>query len=68
MNVRAEIEEYALPEDKPVLLWLLGRYSRQSKWSFVADCRFERYGRLSYEIHRIWYPTEEGRILYEHLK
>lgn len=64
MNVHNEIERHALPEDRPALLWLLSRYSREPRWAFVAACRFERYGPLSYETHRVWAPTAEGRILF----
>lgn len=64
MKVRNEIEQHSAPEDKPVLLWLLERYHWESQFTFVAKCTFKRYGRLSYESHRIWAPTPEGRILY----
>lgn len=64
MNVRDEINAYAKEDDKPVLLWLFGRYSWASRWYFVADMKPVRYGLLSYETYRVWHPTPEGRILY----
>lgn len=67
MNLRNEIERHASADDKPVLLWLLSKYSRESRWSFVATCSHRRYGTLSYETNRVWIPTNEGRILYREL-
>ena len=66
MNVRREIELYALPEDRPILLWLFERYHWASQWSFVTTCTHQRYGVYSYQTHRVWAPTAEGRVLYEH--
>lgn len=60
------IEKYANEEDKPALLWLASRYSWSSQWPFVARCALERYGSLSYQVHRVWSPTNEGRLLYKH--
>lgn len=64
MNVRNEIEQHSAPGDKPILFWLLERYPYQSQFRFVAKCTHKRYGRLSFEMHRIWVPTPEGRMLY----
>lgn len=64
MKVRVEIESYAKESNKPILLWLFERYHTEPRWQFVAACRFEKYGRLSYEYRRIWSPTDEGRALY----
>lgn len=66
MQVRTEIELFAQDADKDILIWLFNRYSYESKWHFVARCTFERYGKLSFEIRRIWAPTEEGRLLFNH--
>lgn len=66
MKTRDEILRYAKEEDKPILLWLFIFYHVESSWQFVARCHFENYGTLSYQVHRIWEPTEEGRILYAH--
>ena len=66
MKVRDEIRLYAKDEDKPVLNWLFGRYHMESQWSFVARCTFQRYGTESYKSNRVWIPTPEGRILYDH--
>lgn len=66
MRVKKEIEEYSAKEDKPILLWLLSRYSRESRWRFVAGVTNQRYGKLSYETRRVWYPTEEGKLLYKY--
>ena len=68
MKVRDEINKFSREEDKPILLWLLARYSLESQFKFVAYCKKERYGNLSYEVNRVWYPTEEGIVLYNHLK
>jgi len=64
MKVRYEIEKFAAEDDKPVLRWLFERYHWASQWSFVAGCTFERYGVESYATNRVWYPTNEGRMLY----
>ncbi len=64
MNVRTEIAKYASDEDKSVLEWLFNKYHWSSQWDFVASCTFKRYGPMSYELHRVWHPTEEGRILH----
>jgi hypothetical protein len=66
MNVRAEIGRHSDPADAPVLLWLLSEYSSGSQWSFVASCSFERWGDQSYQTHRVWAPTDEGRIIYQY--
>lgn len=65
MTVRDDIERHASEDDKPILLWLLGRYSLESQWRFVAAMKRKRYGVYSYHVHRVWSPTREGRILYE---
>jgi hypothetical protein len=67
MNVRKEIEKYSAEEDKQILLDLFDKYHFESQWSFVADAWFQRYGKFSYEVNRIWVPTKEGRILHKHL-
>ena len=66
MDVRLEIERYSREEDKPALLWLYDKYKNSSSayWSFVAECTFSRYGKHSYQVHRVWRPTVEGKILY----
>ena len=64
-KVRDEINKYAATEDKEILLWLLSRYHMASDFNFVAKCKFE--GRYP-QTKRIWYPTEEGRILFNQLK
>ena len=66
MNIRDEIGKFANDDDKPVLLWLFSKYHKQSQWFFVAKCWHKRYGSQSYQTHRIWEPTDQGRILYEH--
>jgi len=65
MNIRAEIEKYADEKDKPALHWLFSRYHLVSQWRFVASCTHKRYGTLSYQTHRVWAPTHEGRVLFE---
>jgi hypothetical protein len=68
MKVREEINKYSTEEDKPILLELFSRYHWQSEWNFVAKCRFEKTGVYSYNLKRIWYPTEEGKILFNYFK
>jgi hypothetical protein len=67
MNVKQEIIDYAKEADKPILLSLFARFHMESQWNFVAGCTHDRYGVLSYQTHRIWFPTHEGQILYEHM-
>lgn len=67
MNVRKEIKEHAKKADKEILLGLFDVYHYESGWRFVAKNTWKRYGTQSYEKHRVWAPTEEGRVLYEHL-
>ena len=66
-KVRAEIDKHANPEERHILHWLLSKYHMESQWRFVARCTFDRYGTLSYQVHRVWTPTREGHILYEQL-
>lgn len=66
-DVREEIKQFAADEDKEILLGLFTKYHWSSDWRFVANVRHKNYGKLSYETHRIWYPTNEGRILFKHL-
>jgi hypothetical protein len=66
MKVRDEISRLASESDKPVLLWLFDRYHFEWQWRFVAKCRFQKYGEFSYQYHRIWEPTREGRSLFEY--
>ena len=63
MQVRAEIQLFALEEDKAALLWLLGKYHWQSQWRFVAQCEPVRYGPSSYQTHRRWFPTHQRGLL-----
>ena len=65
-NVRSEIDAHAYKGDKAALHWLFDRYHMASQWRFVAYCAHQRYGPLSYETHRIWKPTVEGRLLFSH--
>lgn len=67
MNIQNEIDKFAKEEDKPILHWLFRKYHMASQWYFVANCSWKRYGKLSYEANRVWYPSEEGKILYEHM-
>lgn len=64
MNVRKEIAEHAKEEDKEILTWLFNRYHKEREWFFVAKCRFERFGKYSYQAHRIWAPTNAGRAIF----
>ena len=66
MNVRDEIANHSDESDKPILNWLFDRYHMESQWHFVARCKFVRYGTQSYETNRVWIPTYEGRVLYNH--
>ena len=66
MNIREEIDRYADIKDKPALHWLFNKYHLSSKWSFVATCVHHHYGKFSYQTHRKWFPTTEGKILYKH--
>lgn len=66
MKVRNEINRFASKENKPVLLWLLSKYSLQSQWNFVANCKLDRYGTQFGQVNRVWEPTNEGLILYKH--
>lgn len=66
MSILDDINKYARPEDKPVLLWLLNRYHTRSSWYFVADCEHVKTGKLSYEYAIVWKPTNEGTILYNY--
>jgi hypothetical protein len=64
MKVRDEIEKYASEADKPALLWLFDRYHWASQWSFVAHCKFQKYGEHSYQVRRVWTPSMEGNALF----
>ena len=66
MNIRYEIEEPSAPGDKPALRWLFDRYHLDWQWRFVAGCEHIRYGYRSYETYRVWRPTEEGWVLFNH--
>ena len=66
MDIKREIEQFAKEKDKPILFWLFQNYHFASQWQFVANYSFERYGKLSYQTNRIWRPTKEGIILYNH--
>lgn len=67
MNVKKEIEQFASDGDKLILLGLFDKYHMKSQWSFVATCKFQSYGKFSYQVNRVWSPTEEGKIIYKHL-
>lgn len=66
MNIRKEIENYSSDEDKPTLRWLFSKYHWASEWRFVSRCRFERYGTQSYQVSRVWLPSDAGRLLFKH--
>lgn len=63
MKVRDEIELYADEKDKPVLRWLFERNHWDSQWNYVAVCSFASRRRVR---HRVWQPSPNGRMLYEH--
>lgn len=63
MKVRIEIAKYSKDTDKDVLNWLFDKYHWQSEWYFVAKC--ELVGRYP-NSHRVWYPTKEGVVLFNH--
>jgi len=66
-DIKDEINKFSLNADKPILLWLLHKYPYESQWRFVTKCSLEKYGKFSYQYHRIWSPTEEGYVLYKEL-
>lgn len=66
-TIRDEIEKYSLDKDKPVLQWLFTHYHMQSEWLFVASFQEKRYGKRSYEVHRVWKPTIEGLAIFTQL-
>jgi hypothetical protein len=68
MDVRQEINLHAAEADKAILRWLFARYHMASQWHFVATCTHRRHGVLSYETHRVWEPTAEGRVLFAHMR
>lgn len=68
MDVRKEIDQYASDSDRDCLYWLFDKYHRQTQWDFVAKCIFVRYGKMSYELYRVWEPTLEGRALFTVLR
>ena len=66
MNITQEINQFSKDQDKPALLWLFSKYHLASEWYFVARCTLQRYGKMSYQVNRVWAPTAEGRVLYNH--
>lgn len=68
MSLRSDIKKYANPKDKQALLWLLDRYHSSSEWSFIAGFKQVRYGYRSYEVHNVWFPTKEGRCIYDNMR
>ena len=66
MNIRSEIDRFSAEDDRPMLRWLFDRYHWESQWRFVASHSSQRYGIRSYEVHHVWAPTIEGRLLYNH--
>lgn len=67
MNVREEINKFASEADKPVLIWLFGKYHMESQWRFVAKCDHQRYGTQSYQTNRVWSPTGDGQALHAYM-
>lgn len=65
-NTVKEILEHSHEDDIPILLWLFERYHMESEWQFVAECIHQRYGGLSYQVHRIWKPRINGRAIYHY--
>lgn len=66
MKIRDEIAKFSAESDKPILNWLLDRYSWASQFRFVARCEFIKYGPAYFQANRVWIPTNEGRALYEY--
>lgn len=64
MKVREEIEKYADPEEREILLWLFERNHWQSEWSYVSFCEHRKYGTQSYETHRVWHPQPHAMRMY----
>ena len=67
MTIISEIEKFSSEEDKPILLALLKKYHMESGWKLVAKSRFKRYGKPSYQVNRVWFPTPEGIAIYNQL-
>ena len=63
MKIREEIKRYAKDDDKDALEWLFSKWHWSSEWGFVAKCTFR--DKPYPNNHRIWTPTEAGRILYD---
>lgn len=62
VNIRDEIRRNSDLGDIEALLWLFERFHWSSKWSFVS--KVEWVGEYPCK-RRKWFPTFEGRILYE---
>ncbi len=65
-KTRKAIDMYALESDKPVLNWLLDKYHWSSQWRFVAKCTMVKRGKQSWACNRVYSPTPEGILLYNH--
>lgn len=67
MNIRERIKkkiekQKSIEGDKcqeEILLKFLDVVKTQSQWDAFIDCKHHRYGKLSYETHRFYYPKAE---------
>lgn len=57
IKVQKKIEGEKCQES--ILLKFLEIVKTQSQWDSFINCKHYRYGILSYETHRFYYPTEE---------
>ena len=67
MNIRERIKkeikiQKEIEKDKcqdKILLQVLEILKSQNQWNLLIDVRYYRYGKLSYETHRFYYPKKE---------
>ena len=67
MKIKDEIDKFSLESDKAILHWLFDRYHLETQWNFVAKVELKRYGVYSYQVNRIWSPTEEGLAIHNYM-
>lgn len=65
MKTKKQIELNSKEEHKACLLWLLENYPMASKFDFVAKCYYKATN-IKGGYKKIWEPTKEGVIIYEH--
>lgn len=57
IKIQKEIEGELCQEE--ILLAFLDVFKTHEEWRMFIDCKWHKYGKMSYESHRFYYPSQK---------